>query len=81
MPANAGCGFSCSIDIHTMFIAGLTRLWAKPQSGENQYWFQINRAARGYHENERLIDIYENDWPNQYFYQITADSDLCRPLG
>ena len=64
-----------------MFIPGMTRIWVKPQRGDNQYWFQINRTSRGYTENEQLVDVYERDFPNQYFYQITADSDLCRPVG
>ena len=64
-----------------MFIPGLTRVWAKPQRGDSTYWFKMSYAPRGYSDNERLVDHYESEFPNQYFYQITADSDLCRPLG
>lgn len=63
-----------------MFIPGMTRIWCKPQRGDNQYWFQMSYKARGYTENEQLVEIYEQDFPGQYFYQITPDSDLCRPL-
>ena len=69
------------LHIHTMFIAGMTRIWCKPQRGENAHWFPMAYAPRGYSENAQLVDIYERDFPNAYYYLITADSDLCRPLA
>ena len=59
----------------------MTRIWCKRQNGDNQYWFAMSYAARGYTENEQLVDLYEEQFPNQYYYLITADHDLCRPAS
>jgi len=62
-----------------MFIPGLCRVWAKRISTEPQYWFKMAYAPRGYGDCESLVEYYEENWPNGYYYQITADSDICRP--
>ena len=63
-------------------IPGLTRIWAKRNANDQTYhWFSMPYAARGYDENEQLVDYYESEFPGQYFYQITADSNLCRPIA
>ena len=61
-------------------IAGLCRIWARPKSGDNHYWTKLTYAPRGYHECEQLVDIYEEEWGTHYSYEITADSDICRPV-
>ena len=60
-------------------IAGLCRVWARPTTGDNQYWTKLSYAARGYADCEALVDYYEEEWGSHYLYEITADSDLCRP--
>jgi len=64
-----------------MFIPGMTIIWCKPRTGDNAYWMRMSYAPRGYSDNEQLVEIYEEDFPNQYYYQITADSELCRPAS
>ena len=63
-----------------VFIPGFTRIWCKRQNTPDAYWFPMPYAPRGFAENLRLVDIYEEDFPGAYYYQITADSDLCRPM-
>lgn len=63
-------------------IPGLTRIWAKRNAtDQTYYWFSMPYAPRGYDENMQLVDHYESEFPGQYFYKITADSNLCRPKG
>ena len=64
-----------------MFIPGMTRIWCKRRNDASAYWTKMSYAPRGYTANEQLVDIYEEQFPNQYYYQITADSDLCRPAS
>ena len=60
-------------------IAGMCRVWARPTTGDNQYWTKLSYAPRGYADCEALVDYYEEEWGHHYLYEITADSDLCRP--
>ena len=62
-------------------IPGLCRIWARRQSGDNMYWFSMPYAARGYRDCVSLVDHYQGEWGNHYQYRITADHDLCRPVG
>ena len=59
----------------------MCRIWAKRiDSTEKQYWFSMPYAARGYSDCEQLVDYYEEQFPNAYLYEITADSNICRPM-
>ena len=63
-----------------MFIPGQCRMWARPTTGDQQYWRAMSYAPRDYRACEHIVGIYTNDFPNME-YRITADSDLCRPVG
>ena len=60
-------------------IPGICRVWARRTSGEDQYWHVLPYAPRGYSECQQLVDYYEEQWGSHYVYEITANSDLCRP--
>lgn len=63
-------------------IPGMCRIWAKRINGEDRsYWIAMPYAARGYDDCQSIVDYYEEEWPGAYLYEITADSDLCCPVG
>jgi hypothetical protein len=55
-------------------------MWARPTTGDQQYWRAMSYAPRDYRACEHIVGTYTNDFPNME-YRITADSDLCRPVG
>lgn len=62
-------------------IPGLCRIWARSlREDKKTYWFSMPYAARGYSECQALVEYYEDEWPNAYEYEITADLNLCRPV-
>ena len=41
----------------------------------------MSYAPRGFTECERLVEDYEDRFGHLYTYAITADLDICRPVG
>ena len=69
---------------HEPFIPGMCRVWSRRRRSEgveSTYWVAMPYAARGYRDCANLIEYYEDRFGNLYDYAITADSDLCRPVG
>ena len=60
-------------------IPGICRIWARPTTGDNQYWQTMPYAPRGYSDCVRLVEDYQDRFGNLYMYEITADLDICRP--
>ena len=60
----------------------MCRIWAKRLDGKNHgQWFSMPYGPRSYEGCLSIVDYYEEEWPNAYLYEITADNNLCRPLS
>ena len=53
-------------------IAGMCKVWARKTVGDDQYWFQLPQAARGYQECQHLVDYYEDAWGDFYEYCVLS---------
>lgn len=61
------------------FIPGLCRVWAK--TPQWPYWRAMTYPARGWHDCVAIAENYQERFGSLYSYEVTADSDLCRPRG
>ena len=61
------------------FISGLCRIWCRRTDGTDPYWKPMTYPHRGWSDCVRIVEDYQRRFPQQYDYEITTDSDICRP--